>query len=226
MGKDKLRRFAEFNSFENCFDFPRHLKGNWHADYFKNNNPIVLELGCGKGEYTVALSEAFPEKNFIGIDLKSNRMWVGAKKAIEEGRKNVAFIRMVIEKLAEHFEQDEVSEIWITFPDPFPKDRHEKHRLTHPRFLNIYKEVIKPEGVLHFKTDDDALFDYTCELFEQIRIKPILIDRDVHNSEVVDSYVKNIHTHYENLFSAKGRKIKYLSFKLPAQLLEEPANKA
>jgi tRNA (guanine-N7-)-methyltransferase len=96
MGKDKLRRFAEFSSFENCFDFPRHLKGKWHSDYFKNNNPIVLELGCGKGEYTVALSEAFPEKNFIGIDLKSNRMWVGAKKAIESDRKNVAFIRMVI----------------------------------------------------------------------------------------------------------------------------------
>lgn len=226
MGKDKLRRFAEFNSFENCFDFPRHLKGKWHTDYFKNNHPIVLELGCGKGEYTVALSEAFPEKNFIGIDLKSNRMWVGAKKALEGERKNVAFIRMVIEKLAEHFEQDEVSEIWITFPDPFPKDRHEKHRLTHTRFLNIYKALINPEGVLHFKTDDDALFDYTCELFEQLRIKPILIDRDVHNSEVVDSYVKNIHTHYENLFSAKGRKIKYLSFKLPDQLLEEPANKA
>ena len=220
MGKDKLRRFEEFKSYENCYDFPYHLKGKWHAEVFKNNNPIVLELGCGKGEYTVALSEAFPEKNFIGIDLKSNRMWVGARKALAEGRKNVAFIRMIIEKLAEHFELGEVSEIWITFPDPFPKDRHDKHRLTHTRFLKIYQQVIASNSLIRFKTDDDGLFEYTCELFAQLGIEPEFIDRDVHQSNHVEPYIKNIRTHYENLFSSKGRKIKYMEFRLPHQLLE------
>ncbi len=221
MAKDKLRRFAEFLTFPNCFEFPYHLKGKWKSDYFKNNNPIVLELGCGKGEYTVNLSEAFPDKNFIGIDIKSNRMWVGAKMAIEHKRNNVAFIRMVIDKLDEHFELAEVDEIWITFPDPFPKDRHEKHRLTHPRFLKIYKNVIKPGGIIHFKTDDDGLFNYTTELFQQLGIEPILHVKNVHQSNEVDSYVRNITTHYEKLFSAKGRTIKFMKFVLPAHLFTE-----
>lgn len=220
MAKDKLKRFAEFKLFPNCFDFPYHLKGKWHSDYFKNNHPIVLELGCGKGEYTVNLSEAYPNKNFIGIDVKSNRMWVGAKQALNDGRTNVAFIRMIIEKLAEHFEPGEISEIWITFPDPFPKDRHDKHRLTHTRFLKIYKQVLKPNGLVRFKTDDDGLFNYTLELFESLGIKPLLIDKDVHNSLTIDPQIKNIRTHYEKLFSAKGRTIKYLEFNLPNHLPE------
>ncbi|MCF8253307.1 MAG: tRNA (guanosine(46)-N7)-methyltransferase TrmB [Bacteroidia bacterium] len=220
MAKDKLRRFAEFLEFPNCFDYPKELKGKWNSEYFKNNNPIVLELACGKGEYTVNLAEAFPEKNFIGIDIKSNRMWVGARMALNAGRKNVAFARLIIEKLEEHFEKGEVSEIWITFPDPFPKDRHEKHRLTHPRFLKVYKEVIAEKGLMHFKTDDDGLFTYTEELFAQLGIKPIELVRDVHGTEEADAYVRNITTHYEKLFRGRGRTIKYMKFILPDQLPE------
>jgi len=220
MAKDKIRRFAEFKTFPNCFEYPFHLKGKWHKEYFKNDNPIVLELACGKGEYTVALAEAFPDKNFIGIDIKSNRMWVGARMAQEKGIKNAGFIRMIIEKLAEHFEKNEVSEIWITFPDPFPKDRHEKHRLTHPRFLKIYKEVIQDKGIMNFKTDDDGLFNYTEELFTQIGVEPIQLVRDVHGTEEADEYVRNITTHYEKLFRGRGRTIKFMKFHLPAQLPE------
>ncbi|MCG9881016.1 MAG: tRNA (guanosine(46)-N7)-methyltransferase TrmB [Bacteroidia bacterium] len=219
MAKDKLRRFAEFKTFPNCFDYPYHLKGKWHSDYFKNQNPIVLELACGKGEYTVNLAEAFPEKNFIGIDIKSNRMWVGAKMAQERNLTNAGFIRMIIEKLAEHFEKGEISEIWITFPDPFPKDRHEKHRLTHPRFLKIYKEVLPENGIINFKTDDDGLFNYTETLFQEINIKPIQIVRDVHGTEEADEYVRNISTHYEKLFRARGRTIKFMKFRLDEAVL-------
>lgn len=218
MAKDKIRRFAEFKTFPNCFDYPYHLKGKWHKDYFKNNNPIVLELACGKGEYTVALAEAFPEKNFIGIDIKSNRMWVGAKMAQEKQSANAAFVRMIIEKLAEHFEKGEVSEIWITFPDPFPKDRHEKHRLTHPRFLKVYQEVLPDNGLINFKTDDDGLFGYTEELFGQLGIEPIQVVKDVHGTEEADAYVRNISTHYEKLFRGRGRTIKFMKFNLPTQL--------
>ncbi len=218
MPKDKLRRFAEFHTFENCFDFPYHLKGNWRTDYFKNNNPIVLELGCGKGEYTLSLSEAFPDKNFIGIDLKSNRMWVGAKIALEQKRANLAFVRMIIEKLNLHFEPGEVDEIWITFPDPYPKEKRENHRLTHTRFLKIYKDVIKPNGIIHFKTDDDGLFNYTCELLKNLGVNPIQVINNVHESDEVDPLVKNITTHYENLFKARGRTIKFMKFTLPDHL--------
>lgn len=219
MAKDKLRRFAEFKTFPNCFDYPYHLKGKWHQEVFKNNHPIVLELACGKGEYTVNLSEAFPEKNFIGIDIKSNRMWVGAKMAQERNLANAAFIRMIIEKLAEHFEKGEISEIWITFPDPFPKDRHDKHRLTHPRFLKIYKEVLPENGIINFKTDDDGLFNYTEELFQEIGIKPIQIVRDVHGTQEADDYVRNISTHYEKLFRGRGRTIKFMKFRLDDMLI-------
>lgn len=218
MAKDKLRRFAEFKTFPNCFDYPKEMKGCWHEKYFGNKNPIVLELACGKGEYTVNLATAFPEKNFIGIDIKSNRMWVGAKMALENKTKNAAFIRMIIEQLAEHFEKGEVSEIWITFPDPFPKDRHEKHRLTHPRFLSVYKEVLAEGGIVNFKTDDDGLFNYTETLFNEIGIEPLQLVRDVHDTDEADAYVKNISTHYEKLFRGKGRTIKFMKFMLPNQL--------
>ena len=140
MAKRKLQQFAEYTSFPNTFDFAREMKGKWNAEYFKNNHPITIELGCGKGEYSVALAQAFPERNFIGIDIKSNRMWRGAKTAIENNLTNVAFMRASIHLIEEFFDNNEVSEIWITFPDPFPKDKHDKHRLTHPRFLERYKK--------------------------------------------------------------------------------------
>ncbi|MES2727127.1 MAG: tRNA (guanosine(46)-N7)-methyltransferase TrmB [Bacteroidota bacterium] len=214
MGQDKLKRFAEFAQMEHCFDFPYDLKGKWSSEVFKNNNPIVLELACGKGEYTVNLAQAHPQKNFIGIDLKSNRMWKGATIALQNKQTNVGFIRMVIEKLALIFDEHEVDEIWVTFPDPFPKDRHDKHRLTHPRFLEVYKRVLKPNSFINFKTDDDALFQYTLETLEQVNIKPNEVIMNVHEDAHSYDELRSIQTHYEKLFSAKGRTIKYCQFKV------------
>lgn len=216
--KDKLRRFAEFKTFPKCFDFPYENKGKWASDVFGNTHPIVLELGCGKGEYSVELSGEFPNKNFIGIDLKSNRMWRGSKIAQELGRTNVGFVRMIIEKLPEIFAPAEADEIWITFPDPYPKDRHEKHRLTHIRFLRLYQQVIKPNGILHFKTDDDGLFNFTVESFKALGVPILELEYNVYESTTVHRYVKDIRTHFEKYFHAKGRTIKYLSFQLPPSL--------
>jgi len=213
MAKRKLQQFAEFTSFTNTFDFAREMKGKWNAEYFKNNHPITIELGCGKGEYSVALAQAFPERNFIGIDIKSNRMWRGAKTGIENNLHNVAFMRASIHLIEEFFDNNEVSEIWITFPDPFPKDKHDKHRLTHPRFLERYKKIIKPDTIINFKTDDDGLFQFTIETLEQQKIKPLQVIWDVHHSDEADEYLKNIKTYYEKLFSGRGRTIKFLKFK-------------
>jgi len=213
MAKRKLQQFAEYTSFPNTFDFAREMKGKWNAEYFKNNHLITIELGCGKGEYSVALAQAFPERNFIGIDIKSNRMWRGAKTAIENNLTNVAFMRASIHLIEEFFDNNEVSEIWITFPDPFPKDKHDKHRLTHPRFLERDKKIIKPDTIINFKTDDDGLFQFTIETLEQQKIKPLQVILDVHHSDEADEYLKNIKTYYEKLFSGRGRTIKFLKFK-------------
>jgi tRNA (guanine-N7-)-methyltransferase len=214
MAKDKLKRFAEFKTFTNTFDFPYELKGKWNSDVFKNDHPIVLELGCGKGEYTVALGREYKDKNFIGIDLKSNRMWKGAQIANEEKLNNVAFMRIVIDKVAELFEAGEVSEIWITFPDPFPKGRHAKHRLTHPRFLRSYKKILKKGGTIHFKTDDTDLFDFTMNMLPQTGVEPGTIDWDVHHNPAAHAHLKQITTYYEKLFMGRGRTIKYAAFSL------------
>jgi tRNA (guanine-N7-)-methyltransferase len=216
MAKDKLRRFAEFKTFHNTFEFPYELKGKWNQQVFKNDHPIVLELGCGKGEYTVNLAKEYPEKNFIGIDIKSNRMWIGAGIANRESITNAAFARMVIHKINEVFEAGEVSEIWITFPDPFPKDRHAKHRLTHPRFLRLYQQILKKGGLVNFKTDDPGLFHFTVEMLPQIGVNAIITDWDVHHNPNADRHLKEIRTHYENLFMQKGRTIKFTQFTLDA----------
>ncbi len=216
MGKDKLKRFEAFARFPNTYDFDTEKKGKWRELVFKNNNPIVLELGCGKGEYTVSLARHYPDKNFIGIDLRSNRMWKGAGTAIEEGLKNVAFLRMVIHLIPDYFESGEVDEIWITFPDPFPKPRHAKHRLTHPRFLALYKQIIKPGGRIHFKTDDTDLFSYTVEMLPQTGVMPETIDWDVHHNPKANQHLKEITTYYEKLFMGRGRTIKYTNFCLDA----------
>ena len=214
MGQQKLKRFAEFAEMNKCFDFPFHLKGKWQTQVFKNQNPIILELACGKGEYTVNLSQQDLNTNFIGIDIKSNRMWKGAKIAQTENLQNSAFVRMTVQKLNEVFEKNEVSEIWITFPDPFPKERHEKNRLTHPEFLAVYKKVLKVNSPIHFKTDDDNLFDYTLETLDQLNIKPTEIIRNVHHDTHDYDNLRNITTHYEKLFSERGRTIKYCKFYL------------
>ncbi len=214
MAKRKLQQFAEFKTFDNTYDFPYDLKGKWKQDVFKNDHPLVLELGCGKGEYTVALSKHYPEKNFIGIDIKSNRMWRGALTTKEEGIANAAFIRMIINNIAEVFDEGEVDEIWITFPDPFPKDRHAKHRLTSPKFIELYKKVLKPGGTVNFKTDDTPLFEYSLEILNELNIQPAEVNWDVHNNQDSHAHLRDIRTYYENKFSAQGRTIKYVRYTL------------
>jgi tRNA (guanine-N7-)-methyltransferase len=214
MPKKKLQRFAEFKEFDKTFDFPYELKGKWKQEVFKNDHPLVLELGCGKGEYTVALGKHYPEKNFIGIDIKSNRMWRGALTAKEQGITNAGFIRMIINKIAEVFDKAEVDEIWITFPDPFPKDRHAKHRLTSPNFIKLYREVLKPGGIINFKTDDTPLFEYSLEVLKELNIEPQEVNWDVHNNQDSHPHLREIRTYYEHKFSAQGRTIKYLRYTL------------
>src|SRR5690606_32453370 len=165
MGKDKLRKFTEIATFENVYQLEEGMdnKGRWAREHFKNDNPVVLELACGKGEYSVNMARAFPNINFIGIDYKGNRIWRGTKTALEENGKNVAFLRIQIEEIVSYFSEDEISEIWITFPDPQPQAGREKKRLTFDRFLEKYAVVLKNDGLMHLKTDSDGLYEYTLE---------------------------------------------------------------
>ena len=171
MGRNKLKRFEQNATNENVIEVGKAIfdtiKGNWNENQFKNENPITLELGCGNGEYTVGLSSLFPERNHIGVDIKGSRIWRGSSDAIEKGLKNAAFLRTSILDLEKFFDSEEVSQIWITFPDPRPKKGDAKRRLTSPRFLDIYKRLIKKGGKLHLKTDDRPLYDYTIEVLEK-----------------------------------------------------------
>jgi tRNA (guanine-N7-)-methyltransferase len=213
MGKDKLRRFAEIETFSNVLqlDAGKPYKGQWSKSFFKNNNPVVLELACGKGEYTVNLAVMFPDKNFIGIDYKGNRIWRGAKTAIEDGVNNVAFIRMQIETLTEFFAKGEVDEIWITFPDPQPQLSREKKRLTSPRFLNMYIEVLKPRGCVNLKTDNDGFYTYTAEKIKELKLKEHINTADLYHSEYADE-VLSIKTYYEKKYLKDNKNINYLKF--------------
>lgn len=213
MGKDKLRRFAEIATFNNVFELEegKALKGNWNKIHFKNSHPLVLELACGKGEYSVNLAQIFPEKNFVGIDYKGNRIWRGAKTAIDEGIENVAFLRIQIENIIDYFEPKEVSEIWITFPDPQPQISREKKRLTSPRFLEMYKSILQPHGILHLKTDNDALHAYTHEKIAELDLQLHVRTEDLYRSDFADE-VLSIKTYYEKKYLAKEKNINYLKF--------------
>jgi tRNA (guanine-N7-)-methyltransferase len=213
VGKDKLRRFAEIETFSNVLqlDEGKPYKGEWSKSFFKNDNPVVLELACGKGEYTVNLATLFPEKNFIGIDYKGNRIWRGAKTALEEGVYNVAFIRMQIEMLTEYFAPGEVDEIWITFPDPQPQLSREKKRLTSPRFLKMYVEVLKPGGFVNLKTDNDGFYAYTAEKIQELKLKEHVNTSDLYHSEYADE-VLSIKTYYEKKYLKDNKNINYLKF--------------
>ncbi|MES2810229.1 MAG: tRNA (guanosine(46)-N7)-methyltransferase TrmB [Bacteroidota bacterium] len=213
MGKDKLRRFAEIETFSNVLqlDAGKPYKGQWSKSFFKNDNPVVLELACGKGEYTVNLARLFPDKNFIGIDYKGNRIWRGAKTAIEDGVNNVAFIRMQIETLTEFFAAGEVDEIWITFPDPQPQLSREKKRLTSPRFLNMYQEVLKPGGFINLKTDNDGFYEYTAEKVKELKLKEHVNTADLYKSEYADE-VLSIKTYYEKKYLKDNKNINYIKF--------------
>ncbi len=213
MGKDKLRRFSEVATFSNVLQLEegKPLKGNWVKMHFKNNYPIVLELACGKGEYTVNLAQLFPEKNFVGIDYKGNRLWRGAKTALEEGISNVAFLRIQIENILDYFSPGEISEIWITFPDPQPQISREKKRLTSPRFLEKYKAILKEGGILHLKTDNDGLHNYTVEKVNELNLKLHAKTEDLYHSTLVDE-VLSIKTYYEKKYLANDKNINYLKF--------------
>jgi len=224
MGKNKLARFAENKTLPNVFQPTREealnnypLKGKWRSEVFKNHNPIVLELGCGKGEYSVGLAKSFPDKNFIGIDIKGARFWFGAKEAVEKKLNNVAFLRTQIELVDCFFDHDEVDEIWITFPDPQIKYRRTKHRMTHPDFLGRYKKILKKDGIVHLKTDSEFLHGYTLGLLQGQGHEIISAHHDIYGApeyEPGTPLLREIKTYYEGLFSAKGKTITYIKFKI------------
>jgi tRNA (guanine-N7-)-methyltransferase len=211
LGKDKLKRFIEIATFTNVFEMEPVHKGFWGANYFKNDHPIVLELGCGRGEYTVNLAEKYPNKNFIGIDIKGARIWRGAKTAIENNLQNVAFLRIEIENILDHFSVAEISEIWITFPDPQPQISRVRKRLTSDRFLAYYQSILKPNGIVHLKTDSDALFDYTKILIQEKAIQVQAATTDLYQDEMLDDLLQ-IQTTYEKKYLAVGKSINYLKF--------------
>jgi tRNA (guanine-N7-)-methyltransferase len=222
VGKGKLSKFEEMKTFDNVFqlefeqvfhkDF--EYKGYWASRYFRNNHPIILELGCGKGEYTIGLAERFPDTNFIGIDIKGARIWTGARKAYHEKIPNVAFIRTRIELINSIFSPGEVDEIWLTFPDPQLKKRRNKKRLTAARFLNLYRSFLKNDGSVHLKTDNAAFFEYTLELARVNRLRVEFSTNDLYGSSNPDM-VHGIQTFYEKQFLEEGLKIHYLKFRLP-----------
>ncbi|NQX92130.1 MAG: tRNA (guanosine(46)-N7)-methyltransferase TrmB [Flavobacteriales bacterium] len=195
------------------------MKGEWKEKVFQNDNPITLELGCGKGEYSVALGRMYPERNFIGVDIKGHRFWRGAKTAHEEGMKNVAFLRTRIEFIAQFFEKGEVEDIWLTFSDPQPKDEKGSKRLTSPKFIDRYKQFLEPGKSVHVKTDSSLLYDYTMEELERLKYEIEVSSDDVHGelvNEVDEQMAKilSVRTHYETIWSEKGRNIKYIRFKV------------
>lgn len=213
MGQKKLKRFAEIASFGNVLQYPEGIKGNWQR-HFGNDNPISLELACGKGEYAVGLGELHPARNFIGVDLKGNRIWVGAKRATEKKLQNVAFLRTQIDQITEYFAQGEVSEVWITFPDPQLRLSRAKKRLTHPKFLRLYKQILKPGGLIHLKTDSPELYQFTRTVISNYGL-PLHSDYDdVYSLEQISEELK-IKTHYESLDIAASNRIHYLCFSLP-----------
>jgi tRNA (guanine-N7-)-methyltransferase len=219
--KNKLRRFEENAQFKNVVQPIQehirsgdlHLKGTWAA-HFGNNNPIVLELGCGKGEYTLGLARQNPAQNFIGVDIKGARLWRGAKTALEEKLLNVAFLRTQIEWIDKLFDADEVSEIWITFPDPQIKYKRTKHRMTNPDFLKKYRTILKPQGIMHLKTDSEFMHGYTLGLIQGLGLDILYANHDVYKNEGSPKDVLEIQTFYEKQYLEKGKPITYLQFRI------------
>ena len=218
MGKNKLKRFAENETFENLFQhnnfdartetFP--LKGKWHSDYFINNRPIVLELGCGRGEYTIGMAQRFPEKNFIGIDRKGARIWRGCKDGIEQNLTNVGFLRIKIEDIEYYFAPDEVHELWVTFPDP--QLRKERRRLISPNFISKYRKILDPTGIIHLKTDSRELYEYVVETAPIENWKIIENIPHVYDDDE-PSILTEIQTFYEKKWLQEGKAISYIALR-------------
>ena len=220
--KNKLKRFRENDTFSNVIQPERaelvndqfSFKGNWNRTFFKTERPIVLELGCGKGEYTVALAKAFPEKNFLGIDIKGARFWRGAKTALEENLTNVGFLRTQIELIEYAFAKAEIDEIWITFPDPQIKYKRTKHRLTNAEFLQKYKHILKPEGLINLKTDSEFMHGYTLGLLHGQGQEILHANHDVYKNEYSPKEVTQIQTFYEKQYLKQGKPITYIKFRV------------
>ena len=219
MGQKKLIRFEAIKSFPNVLQYPANMQGKW-ARFFDNPHPLTLELACGKGEYAVGLARMFPKRNFMGIDLKGNRIYIGAKKSLEEGLKNVAFLRSQIDKLDNYFEKGEVSEIWITFPDPQLRKSKAKKRLTHPKFLRLYQQILVPGGTIHLKTDSPDLFEFTLMVIEMYGLNLLESSDHVYEEANIKEELK-IKTHYENLDIAQSNKVHYIRFTLPNKPLDD-----
>lgn len=219
MGQKKLWRFEQIKNFQNVFQYPENVKGTWN-NYFKNNNPLVLELACGKGEYAVGLGKLHPDRNFLGLDLKGNRIYIGAKSALDQGLNNVAFIRSQIEKLNSYFNPGEISEIWITFPDPQLRVSKAKKRLTHPRFLRIYQQILQPGSYIHLKTDSPVLYNFTLLVCDFYKIKVEEAIDDVYAQKDVSDEL-SIQTHYEKLDIAGSNKIHYIKMVLPDETIPD-----
>lgn len=213
MSRKNSVKIAEVHEMPNVFENPEEMRGEWYRDYFKNDHPLVLELGCGRGEYTVNMGRRFPDKNFIGIDIKGPRIWKGAKAALEEGLKNVAFARFRIEYINEYFGADAVSELWIPFPDPFPRKSKSGRRLTSPEFLARYKPILKPDAIINFKTDSTELYEWTLETYKENNIDILAYTDDLYKSPFLDE-VTSIPTKYEGIFLAEGKTIKYIKFRI------------
>ena len=232
MGKGKLQKFAEMETFPNVFQYPfsiidQHpfeMKGCWHRDYFKNDNPIVLELGCGKGEYTVELARLYPEMNFIGVDIKGARMWTGAKMALEDKLSNVAFLRTNIEIIDRFFDTNEVQEIWLTFSDPQMKNP--RKRLTSSYFMERYRRFLVDKGIIHLKTDSFFLFTYTSYMVGSNNLPLLFKTDDLYHTDGIDEETQkilSIQTYYESMWIERGLNIKYIKFLLPHEgILQEP----
>lgn len=224
MSKGKLQKFAEMETFSNVFQYPYSvisevafdMKGKWREQYFHNDNPIVLELGCGKGEYTVGLARMYPNMNFIGVDIKGARIYTGAKQALTEGLGNVAFLRTSIEVIDRFFAEDEVQEIWLTFSDPQMKNVHK--RLTSTFFMERYRRFLVDGGIIHLKTDSNFLFTYTRYMVEHNHLPVLFSTEDLYHTEGLDDKTREIlgiHTYYENQWIERGLNIRYIKFNLP-----------
>lgn len=222
MAQKKLKRFAEIATFPNVLQYPENMAGNW-SQFFGNDHPLTLELACGKGEYAVGLAAMYPARNFLGVDLKGNRIWVGAKKAIKEELKNVAFVRTQIDRINTYFAKGEVEEIWLTFPDPQLRTSKARKRLTHPKFLRMYQQILKPDATINLKTDSPSLYRFTKWVINLHKLEVLEDIVDVYAQKEVSDVLK-IKTHYEGLDIAGTNTVHYLRFRLPAEILPEKEN--